>query len=206
MLDVGMKKNPNRRITRATADGKRVLLIPIVLLLVTAHRLPAPIQEIPETPAPTPTVAPTLESKPLSAFSPRPEAPKSRARMKEKPANVSTSAVPEAKRTNGAAVSGGNAIPKGAVHMVLHSDSDYRKVFTYFRFPAILADPGTTGLYRVEVSPEGTVTAVTVLKSMGPSQDTAYMKAFVQWRAVPGPLRLVDVPRRIFRFYRTQSH
>jgi hypothetical protein len=37
------------------------------LLLVTAHRLPAPIQEVPESPTPTPTPALQLQSNPPSS-------------------------------------------------------------------------------------------------------------------------------------------
>ncbi len=37
------------------------LLLTVALLLVTAHRLPAPIQEVPESPTPTPAVAPAAQ-------------------------------------------------------------------------------------------------------------------------------------------------
>jgi len=45
------------------------------------------------------------------------------------------------------------------------------------------------------------VAAVTILKSMGYDQDVLYMKTFTTWRAAPGPLRIVDVPRRNFVYY-----
>ena len=57
---------------------KRTLTLPlaVVLLFVTAHRLPAPISEIPESPTPAPTVAPTAKpkSKPLPKPKPKSEA------------------------------------------------------------------------------------------------------------------------------------
>jgi hypothetical protein len=43
------------------------VLLPIALLLVTAHRLPAPIQEVPEAP----TSAPRLKPHPLPTASPK---------------------------------------------------------------------------------------------------------------------------------------
>jgi len=123
--------------------------------------------------------------------------------------------------------SGDASLPKGAVHLVINSDSDARKIFTYFRLPPVEAPQeelkdevvggvplaaegigGTpesvtaiskalrrgrpTGVYRLEVSPDGTVAAVTILKSMGSTRDAASVKAFVKWRAKPGPLRIVD--------------
>jgi len=57
------------------------LFLTIALLVITAHRLPAPISEIPEspTPAPTvvPTVAPTSKPKPKSLPKPKSEASES---------------------------------------------------------------------------------------------------------------------------------
>jgi len=44
-----------------------------VILLISAHRLPAPIQEIPESPSPAPTVAPTLKPKPKVSPKPKPK-------------------------------------------------------------------------------------------------------------------------------------
>jgi hypothetical protein len=40
------------------------LLIIAALMLITAHRLPAPIQEVPESPTPSATLAPTAKPKP----------------------------------------------------------------------------------------------------------------------------------------------
>ena len=49
------------------------------------------------------------------------------------------------------------------------------------------------GIYRLEVTPEGTVSAVTLLKSANRMMDVISMKTFTRWRAKPGPLRAVDV-------------
>jgi outer membrane biosynthesis protein TonB len=101
--------------------------------------------------------------------------------------------------------SGGASLPKGAVHLVINSDSQARKIFTYFRYSPAEAPPGTTGLYRLEVSPDGTVAAVTILKSMGSTMDATSMKEFAKWRAEPGPLRIVDVGQKIRRIHRVIS-
>ena len=55
-----------------TLRGRSCLLLGAVLLLATAHRLPAPIQEVPESPTPVPTVAATAKPKPKP--SPKPKA------------------------------------------------------------------------------------------------------------------------------------
>ena len=92
------------------------------------------------------------------------------------------------------------AIPKGAVHLLVHNDAEAKKVFTYFPYPPFpdwyqpdenrVAD---LGIYRLEVTPEGTVSAVTLLKSANRMMDVISMKTFTRWRAKPGPLRAVDV-------------
>jgi outer membrane biosynthesis protein TonB len=179
------------------------------LLFVTAYRLPAPIHEIPETPSPTPAVAPAAESKPppkVPAATPKLESTKAPVKAEEKPAGVSVNTAPARKATKETQSTDGNIIPKGAVHLVIHNQSDARKIFTYFRLPGVEAPTGTIGLYRIEVNPDGAVAAVTILKSMGSDQDIAYMKAFVRWRAVPGPLRVVDISPRIVEFNRVSGH
>jgi hypothetical protein len=279
---------------------KRTLNLPlaIALFLMTAHRLPAPIQEIPERPSPTPSVAstpavapaPAVEQakKPLSkpkskssgaarfagtwigritadkagdvdvtliisaegtsvngsskagiwtrpltydgkqlswqagrtnkvawTFTPNPDEQtalvtrtwsgiRSRAIFKRVHSAEAPSTMPVAQATK-ETQSSEASLPKGAVHLVINSDSDARKIFTYFVFPPTEAPPGTTGLYRLEVSPEGTVTAVTILKSMGSAMDVTSMKTFVKWRAEPGSLRIVDVGRKIVRIERVIS-
>jgi hypothetical protein len=125
-----------------------------------------------------------------------------RVRSTEAPSNPT----PVAQTTKETQPSGVSSLPNGAVHLVINSDSDARKIFTYFRFPPALAPPGTTGAYRLEVNPDGTVAAVSILKSMGKDMDTASMKAFVRWRAAPGPLRIVDVGRKIVEIHRVVSH
>jgi hypothetical protein len=94
------------------------------------------------------------------------------------------------------------AIPKGAVHLAVHNDSEAKKVFTYFPYPPYpdwyqpdlsRPQPDDIGIYRIEVTPEGTVSAVTMLKSANRMMDTISMKTFTRWRAKPGPLRVVDL-------------
>jgi outer membrane biosynthesis protein TonB len=113
--------------------------------------------------------------------------------------------MPAPQETKGTQAGQATSTPKGAVHLVIHTDSDTRKIFTYFQYPQVSAPAGTTGLYRIEVNPDGSVAAVTILKSMGATMDVDMMKALVRWRAVPGPARIVDVPRRVFEFYRVKS-
>jgi len=43
------------------------------MLLITAHRLPAPIQETPESPSPAPTVEPKAKPKPKASPKPKPK-------------------------------------------------------------------------------------------------------------------------------------
>ena len=54
--------------------GPSRFLLGAVFLLITAHRLPAPIQEVPESPTPAPTVAPTAKPKPKLSPKPKPKA------------------------------------------------------------------------------------------------------------------------------------
>lgn len=165
------------------------LVIAVVILFTTVQRSPAPIQEIPESPSPTPVIS-------------TPESKKTVARAKEKKSTThSESGTPVPAPATETLSKEANSIPKGAAHLVIHTEADARKIFTYFRFPPAVAKPGSTGLYRVEVSPEGNVAAVTILKSMGYDQDLLYMKAFATWKAAPGPLRFVDLPRRNFQYY-----
>ncbi len=271
---------------------KRTFNLPlaVALLLITAHRLPAPIQEV--TPTPAPTVAPAEQPrKPLPKPKSKPSgaarfagtwtgritidkfpdtditlvistdgtsiAQRSQAGVWTRPvaydgkvlswqtgptnkvawtlalnpdgqsalatrrtgSGIQTSGIlkrvrstedssnpmPVAQATTKTPSSGDFSLPKGAVHLMINSDSEARKIFTYFRFPPALAPPGTTGAYRLEVNPEGAVAAVTILKSMGSAMDAASMKAFVRWRAEPGYLRIVDVGRKIVEIHRVIS-
>src|SRR6266404_4097735 len=92
-------------------------------------------------------------------------------------------------------------IPKGAVHLLVHNDAEAKKVITYFPYssypdwyhPEESLRPPDLGIYRLEVTPEGTVSAITLLKSANRMMDVISMKTFVRWRAKPGPLRVVDV-------------
>src|ERR1051325_1407304 len=83
-------------------------------------------------------------------------------------------------------------VPKGTVHLTVRSDREAKQVFTYFPYPQApdrywLGGRTETGVYRLEVDPEGRVSAVTILKSMSPTMDVISMKTFVRWRAKPGP-------------------
>jgi hypothetical protein len=91
-------------------------------------------------------------------------------------------------------------IPKGAQHMVIDKgDKDAKGIFTYFPYPPLPSGrptlpAGFSGIYRLEVSPEGNVTAITILRTMGKALDYHVMKTFIKWKAKPGGLRVVDVP------------
>lgn len=92
------------------------------------------------------------------------------------------------------------AAPKGAVHLLAHNDVEARKIFTYFPYPPFPdwyhpdeTRPADLGIYRLEVTPEGSVSAVSMLKSANRMMDVISMKTFTRWRAKPGPLRVVDV-------------
>lgn len=85
------------------------------------------------------------------------------------------------------------SLPKGAIHLMVRSDADAQQIFTYAPYPLVAAPPGAACVYRLEVNSQGTVAAVTILKSMGPRRDATAMKTFVGWRAKPGPLRIVDI-------------
>jgi hypothetical protein len=94
------------------------------------------------------------------------------------------------------------AIPKGAEHLLVHNDAEAKNVFTFFPYPQFpdtyhpdprVLRPEELGIYRLEVTPEGKVSAVTMLKSGNRMMDVISMKTFVRWRAKPGQLRVVDV-------------
>jgi hypothetical protein len=279
---------------RSCVKANRPLLV-AALLLITAHRLPAPIQEIPESPSPTPAVAPGAQPK-KSLSQPKPRSKPSGAarfagtwtgkitidkfsntdltlvisadgksvaqtsqagvwsrplaydgkrlswltgptnkvawtltlnpdeqtalvvriwsgietkgtlkRGRSTEALQNTMPVAQATKETQSSSGGATSLPKGAVHLVANTDSETRKIFTYFRFPPVQAPVGTTGLYRVEVNPDGSVAAVTILKNMGSDMDASMMKALVRWRAVPGPLRVVDIGRSVIEVNRVIS-
>ena len=89
------------------------------------------------------------------------------------------------------------------VHLVIRSGSDLKQIFTYFPYPDIpaqyrFATISGTGIYRLTVDPQGKVTEIKILKKMGvfgdwPADVTA-LKTLIQWRAKPGPTRIVDAP------------
>jgi hypothetical protein len=89
-------------------------------------------------------------------------------------------------------------IPKGAVHLICDSDAKMKEIFTHFPYPPApkwvqSMFLSSTGIYRVELNPAGTVSAITILRSMGHSADARVMKTFILWKARTGPLRVVDV-------------
>jgi hypothetical protein len=89
-------------------------------------------------------------------------------------------------------------IPKGAQHIVItNGDRDLRTVFTYFPYPHVdvhrVLPLHRDGVYRIELSPEGKVTAITILRTMGKWLDYPVMKKLITWKAVPGNFRVVDV-------------
>ena len=64
-------------------------------------------------------------------------------------------------------------IPKGAVHLVVRNDAEAKKVFTYFPYPRYPdwyqpdfsnPHPPDIGVYRIEVTPEGTRTTLPRLR------------------------------------------
>jgi hypothetical protein len=85
------------------------------------------------------------------------------------------------------------SLPKGAGHLMVRSDADARQIFTYAPYPWVEVGPRAVGVYRLEVNSQGTVAAVTILKSMGSATDVSVMKTFVRWRAEPGSRRIVDI-------------
>ena len=90
-------------------------------------------------------------------------------------------------------------VPKGAEHIVItNGDRDLRKVFAYFPYPPPpnlnrVLPLQRAGVYRIEVSPEGKVAAITILRTMGKWLDYPVMRTLVTWKAVPGKFRVVDV-------------
>ena len=102
-------------------------------------------------------------------------------------------------------------IPKGAEHIVItNGDNDLRKVFTYFPYPPQpnvhrVLPLSRVGIFRIELNPEGQVTAITMLRTMGKWLDIPVMKTLVRWKAVPGKFRVVDVTWN-FSYYPSGIH
>lgn len=69
------------------------------------------------------------------------------------------------------------------------------KVFPDYPYAARDRHLEGSGLYRLNIKPDGTVSSVTVLKSTGHSLlDQAAIHAYRQWRFRPSALRSVKVP------------
>jgi outer membrane biosynthesis protein TonB len=169
---------------------KRTLSAPlaVLLLLITAHRLPAPIHEIPENPTPVPTVAPTAQPK---------EPPLSKPKPKTNGADRNTTAV--AKTTPHAQPSIANDAGLDFKPYVIASPEVV--------FPAVLKrtlPEGATynGTFRVAIDPrDGSVTEVKVLKHTGVRQlDAIYVMNLFQWKFRPGTITSATIPRSAHRY------
>jgi TonB family protein len=69
------------------------------------------------------------------------------------------------------------------------------KVLPDYPYPARDQHLEGSGLYRLNVKPDGTVSSVTVLKSTGHMLlDQAAIHAFRQWRFKPGVLHVLKIP------------
>src|SRR5437870_13920889 len=98
-----------------------------------------------------------------------------------------------------------------AVHLVVHSGPEAKQIFTYFPYPDIpaqyrFARISGTGIYRLTIDSHGNVGEIKILKRMGvfgdwPADVTA-LKTLIRWRAIPGPIRTVDIPWSITPGYR----
>jgi hypothetical protein len=121
------------------------------------------------------------------------------------------------KQTKGASANPDQA-GKQPFHVVIRSRAEIKQVFAYFPYPAVPTElqgyagskVNGTGLYRLKVDPQGTVTQVTVLKGFTvaasyderfsdlkgnpiPALDKLMLQALARWRAKPGPMRVVDL-------------
>ena len=69
------------------------------------------------------------------------------------------------------------------------------KVLPDYPYPARDQHLEGSGLYRLNIKPDGTVSSVTVLKSTGHMLlDQAAIHAFRQWRFKPGVLHVLKIP------------
>ena len=81
-------------------------------------------------------------------------------------------------------------------HLVIKSDADARKTFTYFPYPhppTGLQTPDVSGMFELTVDPQGSVTQVKIIRTIGTIMDPIALKTFSRWKARPGPPRIVDV-------------
>lgn len=86
-------------IKPAMMKQRLVIFLTIAFLLITAHRLPAPIQEVLESPTPSPAAASTSTPKPVSREStePKPKLAKSKPKQTESEAPKKQATPPPAK-------------------------------------------------------------------------------------------------------------
>lgn len=96
-----------------------------------------------------------------------------------------------------AAKSSPGSSKKEPVHLVVKSGAQLKEIFTYFPYPVPptgLQSPNVSGLYQLTIDPQGTVSQIKIVKTMGPIMDVTALKTLIRWKAKPGPLRMVDVP------------
>jgi outer membrane biosynthesis protein TonB len=82
-------------------------------------------------------------------------------------------------------------------HLVITSEADAKKIFTYFPYPQAptgLQSPNVSGIFELTVDPQGSVTQVKIIKTIGTIMDPIALKTFSRWKARPGPPRIVEVP------------
>jgi outer membrane biosynthesis protein TonB len=87
-------------------------------------------------------------------------------------------------------------------HIAITSGADAKKIFTYFPYPQAptgLQSPNVSGMFELTVDPQGSVTEVKILKTIGTIMDPIALQTFSRWKARPGPSRIVDVPFSLYR-------
>ena len=87
-------------------------------------------------------------------------------------------------------------------HIVITSGADAKKIFTYFPYPQAptgLQSPNVSGMFELTVDPQGSVTQVKIIKTIGTIMDPIALKTFSRWKARPGPPRIVDVPFSLYK-------
>lgn len=87
-------------------------------------------------------------------------------------------------------------------HLVVTSAADAKKIFTYFPYPQAptgLQSPNVSGIFELTVDPQGSVTQVKIVKTIGTIMDPIALKTFSRWKARPGPPRIVEVPFSLWK-------
>jgi hypothetical protein len=111
-----------------------------------------------------------------------------------------------------------NRPEKKPVHLVVRSQAEIKRTFTYSPHPAIPDElqgyagtqVGGTGTYRMVIDSQGAVNQVSILKGFTvtavyderfsdvkgnavPALDQVMVQALMRWRAKPGPMRVADI-------------